>query len=200
MTQQQAIETVADIFSLYEQFGNADYIGEPVSQIEHMCQAAALAEAEGYDEEVILAAFFHDIGHLCEFIMPAEQMNGYGVVDHEVLAGTYLREKGFSEKVAKLAESHVLAKRYLTFKYPAYFERLSIASRATLEQQGGVMNAAEAAAFESDPLHTLFIKLREWDDLAKLQHQPLPALLKYKGMAIRHLSNNLDHKTERNDD
>ncbi|NML23552.1 HDIG domain-containing protein [Pseudoflavitalea sp. G-6-1-2] len=200
MTQQQAIETVADIFSLYELFGSADYIGEPVSQIEHMCQAAELAEAEGYDEEVILAAFFHDIGHLCEYIMPAEQMNGYGVVDHEVLAGTYLREKGFSERVAKLAESHVLAKRYLTFKYPAYFERLSVASRETLQQQGGVMNAAEAAAFESDPLHTLFIKLREWDDLAKQEHKPLPSLQKYKDMAIRHLSNNLDHKTARNDD
>jgi len=67
-------ETAEFIISLYHQFGNEDYIGEPVSQLEHMCQCAELAEKEGYDEEVILAAFFHDIGHLCEHIMPVNQM------------------------------------------------------------------------------------------------------------------------------
>ncbi len=51
----QIIDTV---FSLYERYGKADYIGEPVSQIEHMSQAAALAQNEGYDDEVILAVFF----------------------------------------------------------------------------------------------------------------------------------------------
>ena len=56
---------VKEVFSLYEKHGDEDYIGEPVSQLEHMSQAALLAEEEGYDDEVILAAFFHDIGHLC---------------------------------------------------------------------------------------------------------------------------------------
>lgn len=55
-------EEVADfILGLYRRFGNEDYIGEPVSQLEHMSQSAVLAENEGYGEEVILAAFFHDI-------------------------------------------------------------------------------------------------------------------------------------------
>jgi hypothetical protein len=58
-------EVVEKVFSLYDKHGNEDYIGEPVSQLEHMSQAAALAEAEGYEDEVVLAAFFHDIGHLC---------------------------------------------------------------------------------------------------------------------------------------
>jgi len=58
-------ETLQEVFSLYEKFGDADYIGEPVSQIEHMSQAAQLAMKEGLDDEVILAAFFHDIGHIC---------------------------------------------------------------------------------------------------------------------------------------
>jgi predicted HD phosphohydrolase len=61
MTQVKARTIVDEVFALYEQYGNADYIGEPVSQIEHMCEAAQLAEAEGYDHEVILAAFFHDM-------------------------------------------------------------------------------------------------------------------------------------------
>ncbi len=33
-------QRVDEILSLYEKFGNEDYIGEPVSQIEHMCQCA----------------------------------------------------------------------------------------------------------------------------------------------------------------
>ncbi|WP_457835989.1 hypothetical protein, partial [Staphylococcus aureus] len=55
---QKNIEIIADeIISLYEQFGSEDYIGEPVSQIEHMCQSAELAEANGADRDTILAAF-----------------------------------------------------------------------------------------------------------------------------------------------
>jgi phosphonate degradation associated HDIG domain protein len=187
MERNQAEDTVNEIFELYTHYGNADYIGEPVSQLEHMCQAAELAEAEGYDEEIILAAFFHDIGHLCEHIMPVEQMGGYGVADHEGLGGNYLRGKGFSIEMAQLVESHVAAKRYLTFRYPDYYQKLSAASRVTLEQQGGVMSDKEAALFESDPLHQLYIKIREWDDKAKMMNRPLPSLEKYKEMAVRQL-------------
>src|SRR5690349_16174997 len=187
MERKQAEETVNEIFELYTEYGNADYIGEPVSQLEHMCQAAELAEEEGYEEEIILAAFFHDIGHLCEHIMPVEQMGGYGVADHEGLGGNYLREKGFSMEMARLVESHVAAKRYLTYKYPDYYEKLSPASRVTLEQQGGVMSDKEAALFESDPLHQLYVKIREWDDKAKMMNRPLPSLEKYREMAVQQL-------------
>jgi len=178
---------VDEIFSLYENYGAADYIGEPVSQIEHMCQAAQLAEAEGYDDEVILASFFHDIGHLCEHIYETKQMDGYGVMDHESLGSQYLREKGFSEKIARLVESHVPAKRYLTFKYPEYYTKLSEASKATLDKQGGRMDDAEARQFEADNLYLLFIKIREWDDKAKIEKVPLPSLEIYKQMAFQHL-------------
>ncbi len=187
MTEDKAAIIVNEVFSLYEEYGSADYIGEPVSQIEHMCQAAQLAQAEGYDDEVILAAFFHDIGHLCEHIFNVEQMNGYGVAKHELIAGKYLREKGFSEKIARLAESHVAAKRYLTYKTPNYLQQLSDASKITLEKQGGVMNVIEAEIFEQDYLHALYIKLRQWDDEAKSTFQPLPSLSGYKEMALRHL-------------
>jgi len=187
MDTQEAQAIVDEIFSLYENYGAADYIGEPVSQIEHMCQAAQLAEAEGYDEEVILAAFFHDIGHLCEHICQVEYMDGYGIMDHESLGSQYLREKGFSEKIIRLVESHVPAKRYLTYKFPDYYNKLSEASKITLEKQGGMMSEAEAKQFESDHLHPLFIKIREWDDKAKAEQIPLPPLDIYKQMALHHL-------------
>lgn len=178
---------IALIISLYEKYGNADYIGEPVSQLEHMCQSAQLAEAEGYSEEVILAAFFHDIGHLYEHFMPVAYMGGYGVVDHEKLGADFLRQKGFSERVCKLVQSHVEAKRYLTFKFPDYYDQLSEASRRTLEFQGGVMSVEEALLFEEDPDAELILALRKWDEAAKLENISLPDLSKYAAMMERHL-------------
>lgn len=185
--QQQIEEIIQLIFGLYEKYGDEDYIGEPVSQVEHMCQAAELAEAEGYPEEVILAAFFHDIGHLCEHIMPVQQMDGFGVVDHEKLGADFLRSKGFSETIASLVQNHVQAKRYLTYHFPSYYEQLSEASKQTLSFQGGIMTLEEAMRFESDPLFDLHIKLRRWDEKAKQENKPLPSLQKYYDMAGRHL-------------
>jgi putative nucleotidyltransferase with HDIG domain len=157
------LNSVDEIMDLYIKYGDEDYIGEPVSQIEHMCQCAQLAEIKGNDNEVILAAFFHDIGHLLEHIMPVENMDGYGIIDHEKIGAAYLSEKGFSEKITKLVASHVQAKRYLTYKYPEYYDRLSEASKKTLTFQGGVMSKYEAQNFESDELFSLYILLRNWD-------------------------------------
>jgi 2-amino-1-hydroxyethylphosphonate dioxygenase (glycine-forming) len=190
MTTEKATAIANEIFSLFEQFGEMDYIGEKVSQSEHALQAAQLAETEGYDSEIILAALLHDIGHLYAFIAPAEKMNEFGITDHETIGANYLRERGFSEKIARLVESHVAAKRYLTFKFPEYYNRLSDASKYTLEQQGGQMNETEAELFEQDHLHKFYIKLREWDDRAKVEHLPLPGIDHYKQLTIRHLVNN----------
>jgi len=178
---------VNEVFSLYEKFGDEDYIGEPVSQLEHMSQAAALAEAEGYDDEVILAAFFHDIGHLCADADEAESMDGMGNVDHEKLGADYLLERGFSERVANLVQGHVIAKRYLTYKYPEYYDCLSGASKTTLEFQGGVMTEDEATDFELNPDAELIVKLRYWDDMAKEMNVPVNNIDYLKSIALTHL-------------
>jgi len=179
-------QRIAEVFGLYERFGDSDYIGEPVSQIEHMSQAAQLAMAEGFDDEVVLAAFFHDIGHIC--VQDAENMGGFGVVSHERLGADYLRRAGFSERLARLVEYHVQAKRYLTFKAPGYYERLSQASRRTLEYQGGVMSAGEARAFEQDPLCAVSLRLRHWDEQAKELWVPVMDLQVLKDKAVRLLA------------
>lgn len=178
---------VNEVFSLYKKFGDEDYIGEPVSQLEHMSQAAALAQAEGFDDEVILAAFFHDIGHLCADAEEAGSMDGMGNVDHEKLGADYLLERGFSERVANLVQGHVIAKRYLTYKYPEYYNRLSDASKGTLEFQGGVMTEEEATDFELNPDAELIIRLRYWDDMAKEMNQPVDNLDYLKSIALTHL-------------
>lgn len=179
--------TVDKVFALYELYGDEDYIGEPVSQLEHMWQAAILAQADGYDDEVVLAAFFHDIGHLCAVKGATESMNGFGNVDHEQLGADYLLENGFSNRIAELVKYHVIAKRYLTYRYPEYYEKLSPASKATLEFQGGRMNAEEAQKFEANPDAQLIIKMREWDDLAKETNISADNIDWLKEMAKQHL-------------
>ena len=179
-------QVIAEVFGLYERFGDNDYIGEPVSQIEHMSQAAELAMSEGFDDEVVLAAFFHDIGHICA--EGAENMGDFGIVSHERLGADYLRRAGFSERLARLVEYHVQAKRYLTLKEPGYYERLSEASRRTLEYQGGVMTAAEAEAFEQDPLCAVSLRMRQWDESAKETWVPVMDLGILKEKALRLLA------------
>jgi len=184
-------EIVNEIFALYEQHGDEDYIGEPISQLEHMSQAAMLAQAEGYDDEVVLAAFFHDIGHLCAAGAEVGSMDGMGNIDHEKLGADYLSDRGFSPRLANLVNGHVIAKRYLTYKHPEYFEKLSPASRATLNFQGGVMSADEAAEFEANPDADLIIRMRYWDDEAKLKNTPVNNVAYLKQIAIKHLSGKL---------
>jgi predicted HD phosphohydrolase len=114
-------------------------------------------------------------------------MDGWGIKDHEEVGADYLREKGFSKRLARLVASHVDAKRYLTWKDPLYYEQLSEASKKTLEYQGGPMLTDEAEAFETHPLFPIIIKMRHWDDVAKIEHLEVGGLEKYRAMIVRHL-------------
>jgi len=187
MNKEKADKVTDEIMQYYEQHGGEEYAGEKVTQLEHMVQAAQLAEEQGYDEEVILAAFLHDIGHLCEEGRGENQMGEFGIKNHEEIGAEFLAKKGFSKKVARLVESHVEAKRYLTYKDPEYYDQLSDASKKTLEYQGGRMEKDEAEAFEKYPLFDLIIKMRRWDEQAKVEHKPLPNLDHYRKMILHHL-------------
>ena len=188
--------TVNEVFDLFAKYGRADYIGEAISQIEHACQAAQAAEKDGWDDDVVLAALFHDIGHISLNGVDASQykdMHGYGHQEHEKVGKDYLLKHGFSQKIADLVGNHVTAKRYLTYKYPDYLAKLSEASMKTLGFQGGPMNAEEAAAFEHDPVFKASLKLREYDELAKEEHVPLPDMEHYKRIARHHLLLQMEH-------
>jgi 2-amino-1-hydroxyethylphosphonate dioxygenase (glycine-forming) len=181
------VDTIIEIFDLYKKYGDQEYIGERISQIEHMSQSAQLAIDSNYDDEVVLAAFFHDIGHICTSKNKDNNMDGYGTKSHEKIGAEYLRKKGFSEKIARLVENHVQAKRYLTFKKPDYYNNLSEASKKTLGFQGGKMTNEEATNFEKDPLFSLSIKMREWDEQAKEINLPIMNLERIKVMALTNL-------------
>ena len=73
-----ATAIATEIMDLYEKFGGENYSGERVTQLEHMVQAAQLADEQGFDSEVILAAFLHDVGHISEAAQGDNEMDGYG--------------------------------------------------------------------------------------------------------------------------
>jgi len=53
-----------------------------------------LAESESEPVEIILSAFFHDIGHLLAYERETESMGGFGVMKHENLGKELLTKSG----------------------------------------------------------------------------------------------------------
>ena len=186
MLKEEAQKTAEEIIEIFRLKGGEDYAGEEITQLEHACQAAQLAEQNGYDDEVILAAFLHDLGHLLSED-EEDDMDGFGVKDHESVGADFLKQRGFSDKVTTLVKSHVAAKRYLCFANKRYYDNLSDASKMTLLYQGGPMTEAEAKAFEENPLKNLIIKMRTWDEEAKVIDVPVPNMQVYSDMIVRHL-------------
>ena len=183
---QQVAVIVDEVLGILARSADEEYIGEPVSQLEHMLQGAHFAARAGASDEEILGVLLHDIGHLCpEPDMP--RMADLGVLNHEQIGAAFLRERGFSETVCALVRGHVDAKRYLVFKNARYRNGLSEASRGTLEFQGGAMSAAEAARFEADPLFKSVLRLRTWDERGKEVGLEVPQLSHYAPMMRKHL-------------
>lgn len=187
---QQPEKITEEIFGLFELHGADEYAGEQISQLEHMYQSALLAEQENAEDEVILAAFLHDIGHLLPLdnTMRGEDGIRYGMVDHEKLGADWLRRKGFGDRLCRLIASHVDAKRYLTWRHPEYYEALSEASKQTLVHQGGRMEIEEARAFEADPLFELYIRMRRWDEAAKETGIPVDGLDRLRLKLLNYLN------------
>jgi 2-amino-1-hydroxyethylphosphonate dioxygenase (glycine-forming) len=169
------------LFSLFEKYGDKDYIGEEVSQKEHMLQAAHLALINKEDNEIVLACLFHDIGHLLAFEYDIET-NKWGSKNHEKYGARELRKLGISNRICRLVAKHVLAKKYLAFKNPDYIKKLSIASQNTLIEQGGIMTQQEADIFERDLDFNDAIKVRRYDEQAKVKGMETKPLDFYKNL------------------
>lgn len=183
-----ASEIADEIIDLLLSNGGSEYIGEPVTKLEHMVQSAEIAAEKGFSEDLILAALLHDIGHICVPTTEYNNMSGLGLQDHELLGATFLQSRGFSDRLIQAVALHVPAKRYLCYKYPDYLALLSEASLQTLAYQGGPMTAYEAEVFEQNPYLEDIIAIRRIDEAAKIENKPLPESLdEYKQMMVRHL-------------
>lgn len=175
--------TLDDIERLYTERGHEQYTGEPVTQLEHALQSAALAEAEGADDELVTAALLHDLGHLLHDLGETPTERGIDDV-HQYRAIPFLRGL-FSDTVLNAIAMHVDAKRYLCATRPEYHDSLSDDSKRSLKLQGGIFSAEEAQAFIARVGAPQAVRLRLWDDLAKADGLKTPDLAHYLARARR---------------
>jgi phosphonate degradation associated HDIG domain protein len=174
---------VDEICDLFATKGHAAYIGEPVSQLEHALQSAYHALQAGADDELVVAALLHDVGHLITRL--PEDCAEHGIDDrHEALGQAWLKQHSLPA-VSEPVRLHVAAKRYLCATDSAYMQQLSAASQTSLKLQGGPFTPAEAAEFEANPHYREAVALRRWDDLAKVPDMQVPTLDHYRERLAR---------------
>jgi [1-hydroxy-2-(trimethylamino)ethyl]phosphonate dioxygenase len=170
------VDTILEMFAVA---GNAAYFGEDVSQTEHALQAAHLAVGANADDELIVAALLHDIGHLLCGL--PENAAKHGIDDaHEEIGAAWL-EGHFVPAVTAPVRLHVAAKRYLCAVDSRYQAALSTASQLSLQLQGGPMAPHLVREFEQGPHFAAAVALRRWDDAAKVAGLAVPGLNRYRG-------------------
>lgn len=170
-----------DIRALFERKGGCQYSGEPVSQLEHALQCACLAEKAGAGAELITACLLHDLGHLTSDLGDTPTLRGMD--DRHQFQGARALKTSFSEAVRNPVLLHVDAKRYLCATESGYWESLTEDSKRSLELQGGRFDAGEAGKFIARPYAADAVKLRRWDDLAKVAGVATPGIDHYLGIA-----------------
>ena len=177
------LQEIADIIAGK---GSRPYGLHDINQLQHALQAAWFAERDGYAETLITAALLHDIGHMVHDLgeNPAE----HGIDDkHEALGEAWLKPR-FGPEVTEPVRLHVAAKRFLCATEPDYFGKLSPDSVLSLSLQGGPMSADEVAAFRALPQHADAVRLRRYDEAAKvkdLETPPLEHFLPAVGACLR---------------
>jgi len=167
-------DIVDEVLKLFRDRGDSQYGEEAVSQLDHALQTAALAADAGADSALISAALLHDIGHLLHDL--PDDAPDHGIDDrHEITGGTWL-ERRFNDDVTEPVRLHVPAKRYLCAVDADYHDELSPPSVLSLKLQGGPMSEDEVAEFEKNPQFERAVRLRRWDDEAKIPDHPTPSL------------------------
>ncbi len=167
-----------EIFALFESRGSDAYFGERVTVTDHCRQTAWCAQQQGAPASLVVAALLHDIGHLLEAV-PEDLADWVQDARHEELGEAWLARR-FGPEVFAPVRLHVPAKRYLCATEPSYLAGLSPASVHTLGLQGGVMSAAEVAAFEREPWFPQAVQVRRWDDRGKIDGARIPELREFR--------------------
>lgn len=163
-------DRVNKVLSILKEYGN-DSCCRRCTIVSHSFQAGLLAVGKDYDDELILAAFLHDIGHLYPLILPQnqyEKANCHSVKDATKWGQVFLSQLGFSEKISTIVSNMIQAKRYLCYQSPAYFHSLTNIQQEIFTDEGGAMSQAEAIDFEKKPYFNESIAIRKIDDQANL--------------------------------
>ena len=174
---------LGDIEELFRRHGDIEYSGEGVTQLEHALQTAQRAESEGAADTLVTAALLHDLGHLLN--LQGDTPTARGIDDqHQYYAIPFLRPL-FPSDVIEAIRLHVDAKRALCALEPDYYAALSADSKRSLALQGGIFSPGEAAAFMAKPFAADAVRVRRWDDAAKIPGHNTPSLSHYLAIAAR---------------
>jgi len=181
-----ADDILSHIAFLLTEKGQKQYGLHEVTQLQHALQSAWLAEQDGADPPLIAAALLHDIGHMTHTL--GENPAAAGVDDRHEEVGHAFLARWFGPEVTEPVRLHVAAKRYLCAVEPDYFSRLSPDSVLSLKLQGGPMTTDEIAAFRALPQAEAAVRLRRYDEAAKvkdLQTPPPEAFITYVAACLR---------------
>lgn len=144
---------------------------ERVDLLSHALQCAyEVASSHPDDLELQAAALVHDLGHQ---LVPGDDAGhdaSHGVAGAAAVRGL------LGDRVARLVEYHVPAKRYLVTVDPDYRAKLSPVSIRTLENQGGTMTPDEVAEHAQLPDWSAGLALRRADEAAKVPGRDVPGL------------------------
>ncbi len=172
------MDPVDHLMRLFARAGAQRYGGEAVSQLGHALQCAVWAQAADAEDELVAAALLHDVGHLID--REPEAAMAEAVDDLHENRGAHLLAECFPSEVTEPVRLHVAAKRYLCATDPAYLDRLSKASKHSLELQGGAFTEREAADFIAQPFAEAALRLRRWDEAAKVPEARTPSLESFR--------------------
>jgi phosphonate degradation associated HDIG domain protein len=165
------LQQIADLLTLKADglYGLSD-----INQRQHALQTAWLAEKTGCPDALIAAGLLHDIGHLVHDLgeHPAEA----GIDDRHEERGYEFLTAWFGPAVTEPVRRHVAAKRYLCATEADYFSKLSKDSVLSLSLQGGPMSASEVVAFDALPQSSAAVKLRRFDEQAKVRNLETPGV------------------------
>ncbi len=172
--------TLLGINQLLTDHGRNQYGGEAVSQLEHALQCAYLAERAGETPETVAAAFLHDLGHMlaAHRDQHTEPVAANDDDLHQYVAIPFLRGL-LPDAVLEPIRLHVDAKRYLCAIDTNYWSALSDASKKSLTRQGGAFSAEQVEAFDQQPYAQEAVRLRRYDDLAKIPFKVTPGIERY---------------------
>jgi phosphonate degradation associated HDIG domain protein len=160
--------TVDELFDLYDTVGDKSY-GESITQREHALQCAALAREAGASDALMVAALFHDVGHLVVDVQGESESELSTHDDDHEERGARILARLFGPRVAQPVALHVTAKRWRCTREPEYHDQLSTASQATLIAQGGWLDEEACQRFERHPGFDEALSLRTWDDMGKVE-------------------------------
>lgn len=139
--------------------------GLAMTELDHGLQTAhELSQRRPHDIELQAAGLVHDLGHTM------------GTGDAHARLGADALRPVLGERVARLVEAHVPAKRYLVTVDAEYRATLSPGSITSLALQGGALDPDEVARLAAVPGWDDALELRRADDAAKTPGRVVPAL------------------------